>query len=147
VPFEAEAAADVMQQQIHSAPVPPRRARPEAEITDAAEKLILKALSKRPEDRQQNMDELRLELQSCYGSVAYRRDAQRMGVEEAKLSQDLVEWMTLEKTRVKNDTAPEGASGGERPPERPGGSPGLKPAPVDDPSASAMILAKKEPPR
>jgi hypothetical protein len=64
-----------MQQQIHAPPVPPRRARPDAEITDAAEKLILKALSKRPEDRQQNMDDLRAELQTCYGSVSYRRNA------------------------------------------------------------------------
>ena len=81
VPFEAEAAADVMHQQIHSPPVPPRRARPDAEITEAAEKLILKALSKRPEERQQNMDDLRSELQHCYGSIAYRRDASRIGVE------------------------------------------------------------------
>jgi serine/threonine-protein kinase len=75
VPFEAEAAADVMQQQIHAPPVPPRRARPDAEITESAERLILKALAKRPEDRQQNMDDFRAELQTCYGSVSYRRNA------------------------------------------------------------------------
>jgi eukaryotic-like serine/threonine-protein kinase len=78
VPFEAEAAADVMQQQIHKPPVPPRRARPDAEITEAAERFILKALAKRPEDRQQTMDDLRTELQTCYGSVAYRRNAPRI---------------------------------------------------------------------
>jgi eukaryotic-like serine/threonine-protein kinase len=85
VPFEAEAAADVMQQQIHKPPVPPRRARPDAEITEAAERLILKALAKKPADRQQTMDDLRAELQGCYGSIAYRRDARRIGVEASAL--------------------------------------------------------------
>jgi serine/threonine protein kinase len=108
VPFEAEAAADVMQKQIHSPPVPPRHARPDAEITDAAERLILKSLAKRPEERQQNMDELRHELQGCYGSVAYRRDAQRMGVDQVKPAEDSAEWM--DKPRPARDTSPEADS-------------------------------------
>jgi len=121
VPFEAEAAADVMQQQIHAPPVPPRLARPDAEITDAAERLILKALSKRPEDRQQDMDALRAELQRCYGSVAYRRDAQRIGVEPSP-APDTAEW-TKRPTR---DTNPEDAL-------------------ADDPTSPVLTL-KKEPP-
>jgi serine/threonine-protein kinase len=86
VPFEAEAAADVMHAQIHAAPRPPRQARPDAEITDATEKLILKALSKSPDERQQTMDELRAELRTCFGTVAYRRDVEAMGVDPANMS-------------------------------------------------------------
>jgi serine/threonine protein kinase len=103
VPFEAEAAADVMQKQIHAPPVAPRRARPDAEITDAAERLILKALAKKPDDRQQTMDDLRAELQTCYGSVAYRRDAQRIGVEPGQTPGGNPEWLK----RPAHDTSPE----------------------------------------
>jgi serine/threonine-protein kinase len=125
VPFEAEAAADVMHQQIHSPPVPPRKARPDNEITDAAERLILKALSKKPDDRQQSMDELRLELQSCYGSVAYRRDAQRLGVDGGRLQQDLNQFMQVEEKRRSRDTIPEAPPPGE-PAQSPGAQAGKK---------------------
>jgi serine/threonine-protein kinase len=81
VPFEAVEAKDVMWKQIHEAPTPPRRARPDAEVTDAAERLIMRTLAKNPADRPQTMDEFRRELQNCYGSVAYRRDAMRLNPE------------------------------------------------------------------
>jgi hypothetical protein len=74
-----------MRKHIHEAPVPPRRARPDAEITETAEKLILRALAKKPADRQQSMDELRAELQLCFGSVAYKRDAQKFGIDPVRL--------------------------------------------------------------
>jgi serine/threonine-protein kinase len=93
VPFEAVEAKDVMWKQMHEAPVPPRRARPDAEITEAAERLILRALQKKPDDRQQTMDELRQELQSCYGSVQYRRDAHRFSAE-------LRDWLIREEARA-----------------------------------------------
>jgi serine/threonine-protein kinase len=92
VPFEAEAAADVMHMHIHTPPVPPRRARPDAEITEAAEKLILRSLAKKPDDRPATMDEFRQDLQGCFGTVAYKRDAERMSLE-------VRQWVALEQAR------------------------------------------------
>lgn len=108
VPFSAPTPVEVLAKQISETPVPPRRARPEAEITEAAERLILKALSKDPARRQQSMDELRSELQGCYGSVAYRRDAHRLpGAAESgvmprarRLTEELDEWLRAEKKQL-----------------------------------------------
>jgi serine/threonine-protein kinase len=78
VPFTGGSAVEILARHIGEAPVPPRKARPSAEITEAAEVLIMRALAKDPGSRQQSMDALREELKGCYGSVAYRRDAKRV---------------------------------------------------------------------
>ena len=75
VPFQAESPMETLQLHLHQAAQPPRQRRPDAEITEAAEQLILRAIEKRPEDRHQTMDELREDLKRCYGSIAYRRDS------------------------------------------------------------------------
>jgi serine/threonine-protein kinase len=101
VPFEAPTPVEVLTKHITEAPVPPRQRRPSAEITEAAERLILKALAKEPDDRFQSMDELRVELQHCFGTVAYRRDAYRIpGLRESgvlprirRLTDELDEWL------------------------------------------------------
>jgi eukaryotic-like serine/threonine-protein kinase len=101
VPFEAETPIEVLTKHITEPPLPPRLRNPKSEITDAAETLIMKALSKNPDGRQQSMDELRGELQHCYGSVAYRRDAYRIpGARESgvlprlrRLTEELDEWL------------------------------------------------------
>jgi serine/threonine protein kinase len=73
VPFTGQTPVDVMLRLVSEAVVPPRKRAPGIEITDEAEHLIMKALSKDPRRRQQSMDELYHELQTCYGSVRYRR--------------------------------------------------------------------------
>jgi eukaryotic-like serine/threonine-protein kinase len=76
VPFDDQDPAEVMKKQIEEPPVPPRKRNPYVEITPEAEKLILRALEKRPERRQSSMEELWTELQKCYGSLRwYRPDA------------------------------------------------------------------------
>jgi len=50
-PFIAENDMDLINEHIDSHPVPPRRAAPNAGIPEALEQVILRALSKRPDDR------------------------------------------------------------------------------------------------
>jgi serine/threonine protein kinase len=76
VPFTGGTPVDVMLRLVSEAVVPPRKKAPKLEITDEAERLIMKALSKDPRRRQQSMEELVRELQQCYGSVRYRRAMQ-----------------------------------------------------------------------
>jgi hypothetical protein len=58
-------------------------------------------MSKNPADRHQSMDEFREELQYCYGSIAFKRNAARLLGEDAvgvegrgkRLTDELSEWM------------------------------------------------------
>ncbi len=76
VPFTGETPVDVMLKLVSETVMPPRKRAPGIEITDEAEALIMKALSKDPRRRQQSMEELVRELQRSYGSVRYRRSLQ-----------------------------------------------------------------------
>ncbi|HEY5089217.1 MAG TPA: serine/threonine-protein kinase [Polyangia bacterium] len=77
VPFSGETAVDVMLKVVSEPVEPPRDRAPGIEITPDAEHLIMKALSKDPQRRQQSMEEFHEELQRCYGSVRYRRSIER----------------------------------------------------------------------
>jgi serine/threonine-protein kinase len=81
IPFAGETAVDVMLKVVSEPVQPPRQRAPGIEITPDAEHLIMKALAKDPLKRHQTMDELREELQSCYGSVRYRRTMERAAQE------------------------------------------------------------------
>jgi serine/threonine protein kinase len=73
VPFTGEAPVDVMIKQVNEQVPPMRQIAPDAEITEAAERMILKALAKDPERRQQSMEEFHRDLQKCYGELRFRR--------------------------------------------------------------------------
>jgi serine/threonine protein kinase len=77
IPFAGETAVDVMLKVVSEPVTPPRQRAPGIEITPEAEALIMKALAKDPLKRHQSMEELRDELQQCYGSVRYRRSLER----------------------------------------------------------------------
>jgi len=77
VPFAGETAVDVMLKVVSEPVQPPRERAPGIEITPDAEHLIMKALSKDPQKRQQSMEEFHEELERCYGSVRYRRSIER----------------------------------------------------------------------
>jgi eukaryotic-like serine/threonine-protein kinase len=79
VPFDGESAVEILARQIQELPLPPSAVAPEgAEITPAAERLIMKALDKEPARRQQSMAEFCMELKRCFGEVRYRRDARQV---------------------------------------------------------------------
>jgi len=73
VPFAGNTPVDVMLKLVSQPVVPPSKRSPGIEITDEAERLIMKALSKDPRHRHQTMEELYADLQQCYGTVRYRR--------------------------------------------------------------------------
>jgi serine/threonine-protein kinase len=73
VPFAGSTAVDVMLKVVSEPVEPPRHRAPGIEITPEAEQLIMKALAKDPQKRQQSMEDFHEELQRCYGSVRYRR--------------------------------------------------------------------------
>ena len=102
-PFEGGAPVEILSRQIGEAPIPPRQAAPEAEIAEAAERLILRALEKDPARRHQSMEELRDDLRGCFGSVAYKREADRVpgaraagvdpGARARRLTEELDDWL------------------------------------------------------
>ncbi len=65
VPFDAENFMGILTQHMYRPPVPPRTMAAAAggEVPPGLEAIILKCLSKRPEQRYQNMDELRADLE------------------------------------------------------------------------------------
>ncbi len=73
VPFDGDAAVDVMMKHVHELPVPPRDASPNAEITAEAQRVILRALEKDPGRRQQTMEAFHADLQRCYGATRFKR--------------------------------------------------------------------------
>jgi serine/threonine-protein kinase len=108
VPFHAASPIGVLHKHL-SQPAPrPSVAAPDCEITPAAERLILSALEKDPARRPQSMDEVRQQLAGCYGSVAYRRDADRVAGAAAqglrprrrRLTDELDEWLAHEKEKI-----------------------------------------------
>ena len=80
VPFEGDTASDTVAMQIDRRPQPPRLRNPHVEITDEAERVILRALEKDPSRRQTSMNELWSDLQRCYGAMRWIRPELAMGI-------------------------------------------------------------------
>jgi serine/threonine-protein kinase len=73
VPFDGDNATQIMVKQVSEAVQPPSRRNPRVEVTPDAERVIMKALAKRPERRYQSMEELNADLHRCYGQIRFRR--------------------------------------------------------------------------
>jgi serine/threonine-protein kinase len=73
LPFDGETSAEIFAKQIGAQPQPPSQRNPYVEISPEAERVILRALEKDADRRQATMDELWKDLQSCYGSMRWRR--------------------------------------------------------------------------
>jgi serine/threonine protein kinase len=72
-PFDCATAVETMA--AHAAqPVPsPRLRNPKAQVTEAAERLIQRAMAKSPDDRPDSMEAFLAELQDCYGDERFIR--------------------------------------------------------------------------
>jgi serine/threonine protein kinase len=73
MPFDGDSPREVMLKHVNWAPLPPTECNPNVEITPIAERVILKALAKRPDDRHQTMEELYADLQRGFGTTRFRR--------------------------------------------------------------------------
>ena len=110
-PFEAEAAAEVLAMHINQEPPRPRDVSPYNEITEGAEKLILRAMAKDPDRRYQNLDEMRDDLRNCYGSVAFKRDHRTPGsapqsyARRRGLTEELDDWLANDQSRLSLEEA------------------------------------------
>jgi eukaryotic-like serine/threonine-protein kinase len=107
-PFEAQQSSDVLSMHINNAPPSPREFAPHREITEQAEGIILKAMSKLPKLRYQTMGDFRKALESAYGSIAYRRHGATVagvtpvGEESRKkrLTEEIDEWITSDESSM-----------------------------------------------
>lgn len=73
VPFLGDTPVEVMMKQVNERVPPMHQVAPDAEITEEAERMILKALAKEPDHRHQSMEEFHRDLQKCYGQLRFRR--------------------------------------------------------------------------
>jgi len=110
-PFEAEAGSEVLHKHIH-APVPsPREFAPHREITEGAERVVMRAMAKDPADRYQTMAEFRADLPNAYGSVAYRRHHQAAGAPRGaearrkRLTEEIDEWLRSDESSMSVEEA------------------------------------------
>jgi serine/threonine-protein kinase len=150
VPFTGDTPVDVMLKVVSMPVVPPRERAPDIEITEEAEHLIMKALSKDPRQRHQSMEEVFDELQQCYGSVRYRRSLESRPAP-----------IPLQKVKLRvsgplpvGGTTPGPLAGAATPPPgvpslRPGsatppGTGAAVPAPVRAPDSQPILLTRRK---
>jgi serine/threonine protein kinase len=73
VPFDGDTAVEIMIKHVSEPVEAPRKRNGSVEITEESERVILKALHKRPAQRYQSMEEFGADLQNCFGRVRFRR--------------------------------------------------------------------------
>jgi serine/threonine-protein kinase len=111
-PFEAPAGNDVLQMHIHSPPPSPREFAPHREITEGAERVVLRAMQKDASKRYQNMAELREDIAHAYGTVTYRRLATAPGVvprgpeaRTKRLTEEIDDWFKTDNSAMSIEQA------------------------------------------
>jgi len=111
-PFEAPAGNDVLQMHIHSPPPSPREFAPHREITEGAERVVLRAMLKDPSKRYQNMAELREDIAHAYGTVTYRRLAPAPGekvrgpeARTKRLTEEIDDWFKTDNSAMSIEQA------------------------------------------
>jgi len=69
-PFTSQDPMEIMYKQVHDSPSPPGKVCPEANLSEAVDAVVLKAIQKEPENRFQSMEEMRLALQSIAAQLS-----------------------------------------------------------------------------
>jgi hypothetical protein len=69
LPFDGASSMEVLTRHVNEAPIPPRQRQPDAPISEAMERLILRALSKDPAMRPQTAEQFREELLAVPGQA------------------------------------------------------------------------------
>jgi serine/threonine protein kinase len=148
VPFTGATPVDVMLKLVSEPVIAPRKRAPGIEITDEAEQLIMKALSKDPRRRHQSMDELFRELQTCYGSVRYRRSIQAASEPDREITRPGPIPLQKLKRPMADPTAtgstPPGTIALRPPGSRPGAPAPAAPAQQGSPRQPILLTKRKE---
>ncbi|HVG86350.1 MAG TPA: serine/threonine-protein kinase [Vicinamibacterales bacterium] len=110
-PYEAEAGSEVLHKHIN-APVPsPREFAPHREITEGAERVIMRAMAKDPSKRYQTMADLRNDLPNAYGTVSYRRhlpvngESRGPDARKKRLTEEIDEWLRSDQSSMSVEEA------------------------------------------
>jgi serine/threonine-protein kinase len=111
-PFEAPQSSEVLQMHINKKPPSPREFAPHREITESAERVILRAMQKDPNKRYQTMADFRRDVEASYGSVAFRRFGGAPGVpargleaRKKSLTGELDDWITTDNSGISVEQA------------------------------------------
>jgi serine/threonine-protein kinase len=78
VPFDGEAALDILNGHVYGEVIPPRLRCPSAPIDENTDQTIMRCLEKAPDRRYQTMWELVDALQECFTDQVFLRDAHRL---------------------------------------------------------------------
>ena len=110
-PYEADAGSEVLAKQIN-APIPsPRAVAPQREITEGAERVIMRAMAKDPARRYQTMAEMRTDLSQGYGTVSFRRHVPIEGgvrgaeARKKRLTEEIDDWLTSDQSSMSVEEA------------------------------------------
>jgi serine/threonine protein kinase len=76
VPFDGTTAVEIMIKHVSEPVEAPRLRNRNVEITDDAQRVIMRTLRKQPEQRYESMAELGRDLQNCFGRVRFQRPVQ-----------------------------------------------------------------------
>ena len=111
-PFEAPQSSEVLHMHIHQKPPSPREFAPHREITESAERVILRAMQKDANKRYQTMADFRRDVEASYGTVAFRRfgaaptvPARGIDARKKSLTGELDEWITSDNSGISPDQA------------------------------------------
>jgi serine/threonine-protein kinase len=85
-PFDGNSTVDILSKQLTAVPEPLRARAPEAAIPEALERVVLRALAKRPKDRYASAAELRRALDAAVGVADARAPARRRRTAAAALA-------------------------------------------------------------
>ena len=110
-PYEADAGSEVLAKQIN-APIPsPRAVAPQREITEGAERVIMRAMAKDHARRYQTMAEMRTDLSQGYGTVSFRRHVPIEGgvrgaeARKKRLTEEIDDWLTSDHSSMSVEEA------------------------------------------
>ena len=109
LPFDSDSAVGFATKHLTEVPPPPTKRRPEAKISPAMERLIMKALSKNPDDRPQTAEQFRAELMAIEKERRAGAPAARRGQTSAPALAPVPRKVTpidQQETRVTGDQGP-----------------------------------------
>ncbi len=105
LPFDSESAVGFATKHLTEVPPPPSKRRPDARVSPAMERLIMKALAKNPDDRPQTAEQFRAELLAIEKERRAAVGARRTNASSPSGSREVLP-IDQQQTRVKSPASP-----------------------------------------